>query len=185
MKHETLADMSAGMKAAREQGGYTFDPQSWKTDATPGYVVTLASDVVPRQEFYPAALTKFKNQFSRLLSESAFGGPHVNIGVFNLGDYKPGHFSMDLNVVIPNTGPEALAKAKLIGKTNRQFEIGEIGPGGEYVQGHKTGYNPKKHGPQHTPPAKGPARTAWFKSAQARARGLIDQVEFTLKPQEK
>lgn len=178
IKHETLANMSAGMKAAREQGGYTFNPRTWETDPTPGYVVTLASDVVPRQEFYPAALTKFKNQFEKLLSRE--DGPHLNIGVFNMGEYKPGHFSMDLNVLLPNTGPEALAMAKKIGKLNRQLEIGEIGPDGNYVQGHKTGYNPKKHGPQFVPPAKGPARTAWFRSAAARARTLLDSISFKL-----
>jgi hypothetical protein len=184
MKHQTLADMSAGLRAARETGGYTFNPQDWKTDASPGYVVTLATDMVPRQEFYPAALTKFANHFKHVISTSAFGGPHVNIGVFDLKDYKPGHYSLDFNVVIPQ-GPGALEKAKAIGKQTRQFEIGEVGPDGQYVQGHKTGYNPKKDGAQYLPPVKGSERTAWFKSAVARARTLIDQVEFTMKPKER
>jgi hypothetical protein len=187
MKLEDLRNMSAGLRAAREQGGYTFNPMTWETDKTPGYVVTLASDVVPKKEFYPAALTNFKRNFQRLISAAAFGGPndpHLNIGTFDLKDYKPGHYSLDFNVVVP-FGPGALEKATQIGKMNRQFEIGEIGPNGEYVQGHKTGYNPKKHGPQFVPPKGGPERREWFKKAAARANTLMDQVSFTLKPKEK
>lgn len=182
MKLEDLANMSAGMKAAREQGGYSFDPMTWKTDETPGYVVTLASDVVPRAEFYPAALTKFKNQFKGVISEAAFGGPHVNIGVFDMGEHKPNHYSVDLNMVIPE-GPGAREAAMRIGQMNRQFQVGKVGPGS--FEGIDTGYNPKKHGPQHLPPKKGPERTAWFRAAAVRARTLLDATEFTLKSKER
>ena len=182
---EDLANMSAGMKAAREQGGYSFDPQTWKTDETPGYVVTLASDVVPRAEFYPAALTKFKNSFKNLISTAAFGGKddaRVNIGVFDMGEHKPGHFSMDLNMVLPDK-PGAREKAIEIGKMNRQFQVGRIGPDG--FEGIDTGYNPKKHGPQHLPPKKGPERAAWFREAAKRASTMLDATSFTLKPKER
>jgi hypothetical protein len=180
MRLEDLRNMTVGMKAARESGGYTFNPGDWTTDKTPGYVVTLLNDVVPKKEFYPGALTKFKAQVQKLISVAAFGDTHLNIGAFDMGEYKPNHFSLDLNVVIPNTGPEALAKAKAIGKVNRQFQIGEIGPDGNYVTGHDTGYDPKSQGPQFVPPAKGAERAAWFKSAIGRARTLLDQIDFKM-----
>jgi len=177
MRLEDLNAMSDGLRSARAEGGYTFNPGDWTADKTPGYVVTLLNDKVPNKEFYPNALTKFKSQVKKLLTVQAFGDNHLNIGTFKLPD---GNWSLDLNVVIPD-GPGAREKAIAIGKANRQFEIGEIGPDGNYVTGHPTGYDPKKHGPQFLPPGKGPERAAWFKSAIGRANALLDQLSFKLR----
>jgi len=174
---DDLANMSEGMKVAKEQGGYSFNPKTWKADERPGFVVTLASDVVPRQEFYPAALTKFKNQFRRILADES----GLNIGVFDMGENKPGHFSVDLNMIIPD-GPGAREKAIALGKMNRQFQVGRISPEG--FEGIDTGYNPKKHGPQYLPPQSGQDRTKWFRAAEQRARQLLDSVSFKLTPKE-
>lgn len=193
----TLKNVSDGLRAAKEQGGYTFNPFTWEADKTPGYIVTLASDVVPKNLFYSPALMDFRKRFAQHIEQSAAGdmfrgGQHLNVGVWNMGENKPGHYSMDLNIVLPESMKDQAMK---LGLANKQFEIGHISPEGNFT-GIKTGYDPKVHGPQDVPPplgqtksggsVQGGKRLGWFERANARVGRLLDEIgPYTMESAEK
>jgi hypothetical protein len=193
LRFETLRNISQGLKTAREQGGYSYDPFTYEADKTPGYVVTLANEVIPKNLLYSNALVDFRKQFATQIGMSAFGdmlrgGQHLNVGVWNMGEAKPGHFSLDLNIVLPENMRE---QAMALGLKNRQFAVGHIDPTGNYTE-LKTGYDPKVHGPQDVAPPvlraaagvmKHPAeRAAWFDKANIRVGGMLDQLGSTSPP---
>jgi hypothetical protein len=181
-----LSSASAGMKAAREQGGYSFNPFTWEADKTPGYIVTLASDVVPKNLFYTPMLMEFRKRFAQHIEGAGADmfrrGQHLNVGVWDMGQNKPDHFSMDLNIVLPEYMKEQALK---LGLENKQFEVGHIDAQGNYT-GFKTGYEPTVHGKQDVPtPAKqseggqhthGPKRLAWFEKANTKVSDLLDKL---------
>lgn len=187
LRFETLRNISQGLKTTREQGDYTYNPFTYEADKTPGYIVTLASESIPKKLFYSGMIVDFRKQFAEQIGMSAFGdlfhgGQHLNIGTWNMGEMKPDHFSVDLNLVLPeNMREQAIA----LGLANKRFEIGHIDPTGNYT-GLKTGYDPKIHGPQDIPPSvisdasnkikHGAERTAWFDRANIRIGQLLDQL---------
>jgi hypothetical protein len=195
LRFETLRNISTGLKASRgEQGGYTYNPFTYEADKTPGYVVTLASAIVPKKLFYSTAIVDFRKQFANQIDMSGYGdllrgGQHLTVGTWNMGAKKPDHFSIDLNITLPE---EMREQALAFGLKNRQYEVGHIGPDGNYIEGIQTGYDPKVHGPQDVAPAavvnsagtmKHPKeRAAWFEKANVRVGQLLDEIGSTGPP---
>jgi hypothetical protein len=159
---------------AGTQSGYTFDPHTFETSAKPGYVVSLASENVGKEAFYPTGLLKFRDRWKRLLDgKLAVKGEDFTIGIFR--DPSDGMMSFDLNVRVQDK-----ARAIEIGKKNRQRSIGHFDEAGEWDAGDgiPTGYNEKKHGPQFLPPEKG--KDTWFRTQEARIRAFLSPQQ-TLK----
>jgi hypothetical protein len=173
---EKMDRLYTAMKPVRAgtQSGYTFDPHTFETSAKPGYVVSLASENVGKEAFYPTGLLKFRDRWKRLLDgKLAVKGEDFTIGIFR--DPSDGMMSFDLNVRVQDK-----ARAIEIGKKNRQRSIGHFDEAGEWDAGDgiPTGYNEKKHGPQFLPPEKG--KDTWFRTQEARIRAFLSPQQ-TLK----
>jgi len=173
---EKMDRLYAAMKPVRDgaQSGYTFDPHTFETSAKSGYVVSLASENVGKEAFYPTGLVKFRDRWKRLLDgKHAVKGEDFTIGIFR--DPSDGMMSFDLNVRVQDE-----ARAIEIGRKNRQRSIGHFNEAGEWDAGDgiPTGYNEKKHGPQFLPPKKG--KDTWFRTQEARIRAFLSPQQ-TLK----
>lgn len=140
---DKLKNASDGALQARgEYGGWSFNPYTFAEHRAPGYIVTLDTRVVPEGEASGRQVINFAHRYRDLIDK--YHG--VVIGLFNMGEAKPGHVSMDFNIQLPNH-PDNLQIAKQLGFEGRQLQIGHIDTEGNYT-GHDTGYNIDAHGPQ-------------------------------------
>lgn len=145
-----------------EVTGHSFDPETWQPSTKDGYLASMASTVIPRNELYPAAVLKFAKHFGPLMKEHP---GKFNVGLWSMDD---GSVSIDLNLIV-QTEKEAVS----LGFKNRQYAVGQLADGGQYQGNIKTGYSPDVHGPQFLPPSEGPKQASWFKQQANRVRSFL------------
>lgn len=151
-----------------ERTGYTFDVKTFGPDTKGGYLVSMLSQDIDRKKMYPAEVLKFKKQVEPIIK--AHPGKHFTIGIFQMPD---GTYSMDLNMTMQDR-----AAATKLALANRQYAVGELAEGGEYKGNVKTGYNPKKHGPQFLPPKDPAKRIPWIRGQVKHLNSILRQDQL-------
>ena len=146
-----------------EATGYTFNPKTWEADTKGGFLTSLTSTVVDKKELYPASVLKFAKQVEPIIKQNP--DRHFTVGIWTMPD---GNFSLDLNMTVPNK-----KEAVSLGLRNRQYAVGELGEGGEYKGNVKTGYDPKKHGPQFLPPTEKGKTAPWLRGQVKHVNDLL------------
>lgn len=106
-----------GIALTKEGGGSSYDSRSLAPiRPNTGYTVTLASTNVPTEQLTPEVVKAFRDQWDELVRKY----PQLTVGTFNMGEYKPGMTSLDLNVVMPSG---AKKEAVALAKSREQFSI--------------------------------------------------------------
>lgn len=151
-----------------ERNGYTFDVKTMGPSTKGGYLVSMISQDIDRKKLYPAEVLKFKKQVEPLIK--AHPDKHFTIGIFQMPD---GTYSMDLNMTMQDR-----AEATKLALQNRQYAAGQLAEGGEYLGNVKTGYNPKKHGPQFLPPKDPAKRIPWIRGQVKNLNSMLRQDQL-------
>jgi hypothetical protein len=156
--------------AQPENSGHTFNPDTFAPAKYEGNVTTLLTHNTDHDRLYPGRILKFREQVQPLITELKAKGLKPTIGVWQLSgaDGKPsGQFSIDLNIMV---GDEQ--KALDLARSNRQFAIAKLGPGGEWQKNIDTGYS----GKQNLPPTDYREQPAWYKQQMNRVRSFIKKA---------
>lgn len=151
-----------------EKTGHTFNLKTFAPDTKGGYVTSLISTVIDKKKLYPGEVLKFAKQMEPIVKANP--DKHFTVGVFQMPDET---FSLDFNVTLQDR-----AEAIKVAKTGRQLAVGHLAEGGEYLGDVKTGYNPKKHGPQFLVPKDPAKRIPWVRSQVGRVNSLLHQSQL-------